>query len=119
MKNIAIGLLALVASAPGLARNDQPIQLDIAASKVGEVCMPLLAGDTLAWEWKASAATDFNLHQHVGKKVLMPVQRKAMSQQRAQHKVDRRNEWCLMWTAPAAQAVTVEGAWRVVEAVSK
>ena len=119
MMNIAIGLLALAASAPALARDNQPIQLDIAAGKVGEVCMPLQAGDTLAWEWKASAATDFNLHHHVGKKVLMPVQRKAVSQQRAQHKVDRRNEWCLMWTAPAAQAVTVEGAWHVIEAASK
>ena len=119
MKNIAIGLLALAASAPALARDNQPIQLDIAAGKVGEVCMPLQAGDTLAWEWKASAATDFNLHHHVGKKVLMPVQRKAVSQQRAQHKVDRRNEWCLMWTAPAAQAVTVEGAWRVIAPASK
>ena len=119
MKTIAIALLAVAACAPALARNDQPIQLDIAAGKVGEVCMPLRAGDTLAWDFKASAATDFNLHQHVDKKVLMPVQRKAVRQQRAQHKVDRRNEWCLMWTAPAGQAVTVEGAWRVVKAAAK
>jgi hypothetical protein len=117
MKKFAIALLALVAlatGAPALARG-QPIQLDIAAGKVGEACMPLQAGDTLAWEWKASAATDFNLHQHVGKKVLMPVQRKGVVQERAQHRVNRRNEWCLMWTAPATQAVTVEGAWRVVK----
>jgi hypothetical protein len=119
MKNIAIALLALAASATVLARDDRPIQLDIAAGKVGEVCMPLQAGDTLAWEFKASAATDFNLHHHVGKKVLTPVQRKAVTQQRGQHKVDRRNEWCLMWTAPAGQAVMVEGAWRVIEPAPK
>jgi hypothetical protein len=119
MKTIAIGLLALAAGAPVFAADDQPIQLDIAAGKVGEVCMPLRAGDTLAWEWKASAATDFNLHHHVGKKVLTPVQRKAVTQQRAQHKVDRRNEWCLMWTAPAAQPATVEGTWRVIAPAPK
>jgi hypothetical protein len=119
MKTTAIALLALLACAPLLARDRQPIQLEIAAGKVGEVCMPLQAGDTLAWEWKASAATDFNLHHHVGKKVLMPVQRKAVRQQRAQHKIDRRNEWCLMWTAPAAQAVTVEGAWHVMAPAPK
>ena len=119
MKTIAIALLALAAGVPALAREDQPIQLDIAAGKVGEVCMPLQAGDTLAWEFKASAATDFNLHQHVGKEVLMPVKRTAVSQERAQHKVDRRNDWCLMWTAPAGQAVTVEGAWRVIEPAAK
>ena len=119
MKTIAIALLALAASAPSLARKDQPIQLDIAAGKVGEVCMPLRAGDTLAWDFKASAATAFNLHQHVGKEVQMPVKRQAVTKERAQHKVDRSNDWCLMWTAPAAQAVTVEGAWRVTEAAPK
>jgi hypothetical protein len=118
MKNLAIALLVLAVGAAARA-GDQPIQLDIAAGKVGEVCMPLQAGNTLGWEWKASAATDFNLHHHVGKKVLMPVQRKAVLQERAQHKIDRRNEWCLMWTAPAGQAVTVEGAWRVVKATAK
>ena len=119
MKNIAIALLVLTASALVRAGDDQPIRLDIAAGKVAEVCMPLQAGDTLAWEFKASAATDFNLHQHVGKEVLMPVKRTAVSQERAQHKVDRRNDWCLMWTAPAGQAVTVEGAWRVIEPAAK
>ncbi len=115
MKTIAIALLALAVGALVLAADDQPIRLDIAAGKVGEICMPLQAGDTLAWEWQASAATDFNLHQHVDKQVLMPVKRQAVKQDRAQHQVDRRNEWCLMWTAPAAQAATVEGAWRVVK----
>jgi hypothetical protein len=81
--------------------------------------MPLQAGDPLGWEFKASAATDFNLHQHVGKKVLTPVKRKAVVQERARHRVDRRNEWCLMWTAPAGQAVTVDGVWRVVQAAPR
>jgi hypothetical protein len=119
MMTIATALLVLAASAPAPARGEQAIQLDIAAGKVGEICMPLQAGDTLAWNWKASAATGFNLHQHVGKKVLMPVRRKAVSQQRAQHKVGRRNDWCLMWTAPNTQAVTVEGEWRVVAPTAK
>jgi hypothetical protein len=118
MKKFAIALLVPAVSALALAR-DQPIQLDIAAGKVGEVCTPLQAGDTLAWEFKASAATDFNLHQHVGKKVLMPVNRKAVVQERARHRVDRRNQWCLMWTAPAGQAVTVDGVWRVIQAAPK
>jgi hypothetical protein len=97
----------------------EPIQLEIAAGKVGEVCMPLRAGDTLAWEFTASAPVDFNLHDHVGKKVSMPVRRNAVAQDRAQHKVPRKNDWCLMWTAPAAQGVTVTGAWRVIGAASK
>lgn len=112
MKPIATALLALVTSTTVFAEG-QPIQLTIAAGKVGEVCMALQAGDTLAWQWKASAAINFNLHQHVGQQVLMPVERKAIGEDRAQHTADRRNDWCLMWTAPAGQGVTVEGNWRV------
>ncbi len=111
MKPVATALLALATITSALAQG-QPIALTIAAGKVGEVCRPLQAGDTLAWEWKASAAVDFNLHQHVGTQVLMPVERKAAAEDRAQHTVDRRNDWCLMWTAPAGQGVTVEGSWR-------
>jgi hypothetical protein len=49
----------------------------------------------------------------------MPVQRTAAAEDRAEHKVDRRNDWCLMWTAPAGQRVTVAGAWSVRKAGAK
>jgi hypothetical protein len=112
MKQLLCAFIGAALAAPALAK-DQPIQLDIAPGKVGEVCMALGAGDSLAWEFDASAPLDFNLHHHVGKKVLMPVERKAVAADRAEHRADRRNDWCLMWTAPAAQAVTVRGHWRV------
>ena len=97
----------------------EPIRLEIGAGKVGEVCLPLRAGDTLAWNFEASAAIDFNLHDHVGEKVNMPVKRSAVVRHRAQHKAPRKNDWCLTWTAPAAQGVTVTGAWRVIGAAAK
>jgi hypothetical protein len=95
------------------AANAKPFHLTIAPGKVGEVCMPLVAGDTLTWRFKSSAATDFNLHHHVGSEVLMPVQRTQTREDRGEHAIDRDNEWCLMWTAPAGQRLTVEGAWSV------
>jgi hypothetical protein len=97
----------------------EPIRLDIAAGKVGEVCMPLRAGDTLAWTFEASAAVDFNLHDHVGKTVNMPVRRSAVAQDRAQLKVPRENDWCLMWTAPRAQGVNITGTWQVIPATPR
>jgi hypothetical protein len=115
MKHLLPALVGAALAAPTLAK-EQPIQLDIAAGKVGEVCMALRAGDSLAWVFDASAPLDFNLHHHVGKKVLMPVERKAVASDRAEHRADRRNDWCLMWTAPAAQAVTVRGHWRITRA---
>jgi hypothetical protein len=111
MRRAALLSLALAAALPSIAQDERPIRLTIAPGKVGEVCMPLDAGDTLAWHFKSSAAVDFNLHQHLGKDVLMPVDRKAIAEDRAEHRVDRKNEWCLMWTAPAGQQVAVSGGW--------
>jgi hypothetical protein len=118
MKRLLPALPLLLAAGAALAQ-ERPIQLTIAPGKVGEVCMPLEAGDTLAWRFKAEPAADFNLHQHVGEQVLMPVQRKAAAEDRADHTVDRRNDWCLMWTAPAGQRVTVAGVWSVRKAGAK
>jgi hypothetical protein len=47
---------------------------------------------------------------------LKSVERKAVTEDRARYTADRRNEWCLMWTAPAGQGVTVEGTWDVINA---
>jgi hypothetical protein len=45
----------------------------------------------------------------------MPVRRRAVKREQRQHQVERTNEWCLMWTAPCANAITVNGEWRVVD----
>jgi hypothetical protein len=119
MKQLVLALFSSFALAAPVLAKDQAIDLKIAAGKVGEVCMPLRAGDTLAWDFEASAPADFNLHHHVGKKVLMPVERKAVSAERAQHRADRANDWCLMWTAPAAQAITVTGSWRLARSAAR
>ena len=111
---LSLGLIA--AALPTVAQDEKPIRLTIAPGKVGEVCMPLDAGDTLAWHFKSTLPVDFNLHHHVGKDVLMPVDRKAVSEDRAEHRADRKNEWCLMWTAPAGQQVAVSGGWSAKKA---
>ena len=91
---------------------DHPFRITIAPGKVGEVCMPLAEGDTLQWRFQASAALDFNLHHHVDTEVLMPVERKAVKADSGALLIDRRNDWCLMWTAaPGAKPVAVNGAW--------
>lgn len=112
MHRLLATALVLLAAAPSLAQ-EQQIRLSIAPGKVGEVCMALDKGDTLAWHFKSSHASDFNLHHHVAKEVLMPIERKAVAEDRAQFTADRRNEWCLMWTAPAGQAITVAGGWSI------
>jgi hypothetical protein len=113
-------LLAIVLACAAFTATarETPIHLAIAPGKAGEVCMPLAAGDTLAWRFKASAALDFNLHQHVGDAVLTPVERKGVAADRSTHTVERANEWCLMWTAPPARTASVQGAWWIEKAAS-
>ncbi len=117
MKHVCFMTLLLAAATA--SAQERPISLAIAAGKVGEVCMPLRAGDTLAWRFESSAAAAFNLHDHVGAKVNMPVQRKAVRREQRQHKVERSNDWCLTWTAPRAEGITVSGAWQVKTAAAK
>lgn len=111
---VAIATFAAAAAAGG----EHPIRMTIAAGKVGETCMPLAVGDTLVWQFTASAAGDFNVHHHVGKDVLMPVERKAVREDRGELAIDRANEWCLMWTAPKAGAMTLGGIWSVRKATA-
>jgi hypothetical protein len=113
MIRTALALIVCCSAMSAIAQDEKPIRLTIAPGKAGEVCMPLDAGDTLAWHFKSSAPADFNLHQHIGKEVLMPVDRKAIAEDRAEHRVDRKNDWCLMWTAPAGQRLSVNGGWSV------
>jgi hypothetical protein len=108
--------LAFMATAA--TAKDHPIRLTIAPGKVAEVCMPLAEGDTLRWRYKASVALDFNLHHHVEKAVIMPVDLKARQGDKGELRIDRSNDWCLMWTAPVqAKRITVEGAWSVLAPV--
>jgi hypothetical protein len=119
MQRVVVIAAAILFAPVACAAGEKAIRLAIAPGKAGEVCMPLASGDTLAWHFKASAPTDFNLHQHVGADVLMPVDRKGVREDRARHTVDRSNDWCLMWTAPAGQRVTVSGGWQAMKALAR
>jgi hypothetical protein len=117
MTTHSIAGLVLALLAGTVAAKDHPIRIAIAPGKVAEVCMPLRAGDTLRWRFKASVALAFNLHHHVEKEVLMPVDRQAVQADQGELAIDRSNDWCLMWTAPVvAKRITVEGAWSVLPA---
>jgi hypothetical protein len=113
MKLFRIALmLAAQALTPALA--NAMFDLPIRANKVEEVCMPLKAGTTLQWQFSADTPVDFNLHHHIGKSVVMPVELKALASHAGAHKIDHDNDWCLMWTAPESTAARVRGRWSVL-----
>jgi hypothetical protein len=76
--------------------------------KVHEACMRLEPGDRRRYEWKSSAAADFNIHYHRGAEVAYPVKKDAAKSWRGGFVAKTGEEYCWMWTARAKPA-KIEG----------
>jgi hypothetical protein len=81
----------------------------IRPGKIAEECFKLPAGGAVGYAFEASASVDFNVHYHRGNDVFYPVKRDAIRQADDRFTAPSAEEYCLMWTNPSAQAVTVKG----------
>lgn len=106
-------LLAACVMAGAVSAQEQSAERSIAAGKATEICMPLRAGAKLHWRFSADTALNFNLHQHIGAQVLMPVDRRGVRTDDGHHAIDHDNDWCLMWTASKGRAAKLRVTWRV------
>lgn len=80
----------------------------IAPKKFLEVCGKQKMGDSVAWQFKGSAATDFNIHYHVGKEVSYPENRKDVTSADGTLSAPLDQDYCWMWSNRSAQAVDIE-----------
>ena len=80
----------------------------IAPKKFLEVCGKLKKGDGVAWQFKGTAPTDFNIHYHVGKDVSYPENRKEIAGADGLLSVLLDQDYCWMWTNRSAQSVDIE-----------
>jgi hypothetical protein len=109
-----VAALAVAFAMPAQAA-EKPIEFDIPAGKIDEICLPIKAGDTIHWRFTADGPVDFNLHHHVGKKVVMPVKQKAITSHEGKLDIKADAEWCLMWTAPKTRGVSVRGGFATTD----
>ena len=79
----------------------------IAPKKFLEICGALDKGEAVAWQFTGSAATDFNIHYHVGKKVIYPQKRKGVASGSGKLAVPIDQDYCWMWTNNAEQPVNL------------
>ena len=79
----------------------------IAPKKFLEVCARLKQGETIAWKFKGSAVTDFNLHYHVGKQVTYPKKRKGVASAAGKLAVTMDQDYCWMWTNKGGEPVNI------------
>ena len=80
----------------------------IAPKQFAEICGKLKGGDRVAWQFKGSAPSDFNIHYHVGKEVSYPENRKEVAGADGTLSVPRDQDYCWMWSNRSAQPVDIE-----------
>jgi hypothetical protein len=107
-----VSALLAIALTPAVAA-EHAIDLSLGAGKADEACMKLRVGDTLQWRFDAEAPVAFNVHHHVGKDVMMPVELKEARRHEGRLVADVANDWCLMWTAAEGTPARVKGSWSI------
>ncbi len=77
------------------------------AGQVLEVCGRLQAGVVVAWRHDTSVPVAFNIHYHVGKDVVYPVQVASTRGGADRLRVTQEQDYCWMWTNKTGGAATV------------
>ena len=79
----------------------------IAPTKILEVCDRSKQGDTITWQFKGSAATDFNIHYHVGKQVSYPKKGNGVIADSGKLAIPADRGYCWMWTNKGKELVNL------------
>lgn len=66
--------------------------------KFAELCGKVKAGEEVTWSFEATQAADFNIHYHVGKKVVEPVSLNKVTQTSGSIAATTTEDYCWMWT---------------------
>jgi len=78
----------------------------IPAREFHEECFDRLGkGDRLIYRFDAARMLDFNVHYHVGRKALYPVNKKQVKRASGAYLVASTQGYCLMWSNRSAEAV--------------
>ncbi len=83
-------------------------QLTVPPGKFSELCATLRRGRVVAWQFRADAPTDFNIHYHVDKRVEYPEQLTKVKDAGGRLLVEVDQSYCWMWTNRSAAMVAVE-----------
>lgn len=79
----------------------------VAPGKLVELCGKLPAGLKVRWEFNAGLPLDFNVHYHVGKDVMFPVKRSAVSNAKDALHAKTEQDCCWMWSNKSAAPATL------------
>ena len=108
------GVLAIIGGCASVPPEPAPSPLSIAiqSGKIAEECFTLAEGERIDYQFRSTAAVDFNLHTHRGNDIVMPVDVRATRVQSGTYASPRREDYCMMWTNSAAIPAHISGEWR-------
>jgi len=81
------------------------IKQRIPPGKIHETCILLTPAELLDYEFSANAGLRFNIHYHVGDKIIYPLPEQLIAQKKGLFRPAVRQEYCLMWTNTSAAPV--------------
>jgi hypothetical protein len=79
----------------------------IAPGKFVELCGKLPAGAKVRWHFEAGAPMDFNVHYHLGEKVVYPFKMNAVAAAQDVLETKLAQDYCWMWTYKGSSAATL------------
>ena len=77
----------------------------VAAGKFVELCGKLAAGSRVRWSFEGTAATNFNIHYHVGKEVVYPAKKDQVLREQGELRVEADQDYCWMWSNKSGTAL--------------
>ena len=99
----AISLSNLIAcSTLPIAVAPVSIKREIATGKMAEACFKLAKGERIRYAFKSSLPVSFNLHFHLGREVVMPVQVDRTPEESGTFAAPQTEDYCMMWTNGSA-----------------
>jgi len=82
-------------------------ELAVPAGKFVEACGKLPAKTKVRWNFEAGGALDFNIHFHVGKKVLFPAKKDHVTKAGDTLDTKVEQDYCWMWTNKSSHETTL------------
>ena len=77
----------------------------VAPGKFVELCGKLALGSRVRWSFEGTAATNFNIHYHVGKDVVYPAKKDQVQREQGELRVEADQDYCWMWSNKSGAAL--------------
>lgn len=83
-------------------------RLTVQPGKFAELCAGLKSGQSVMWNFRAAAATDFNIHYHIDKQVEYPERREGISDASGRLTANVDQSYCWMWTNRSTTPIALD-----------